>query len=90
MTRTRFAFLVGVLGVLLAFADLLGRYGLGWDSPLGLHVHAMALSSGAASRHDFVIPGFFGVLVSGAGFGVFLGLRLGVIPTAGPRPGGRG
>ena len=76
MTRTTVWLLIGIVGVLLAIADLLARYVFGLDSPLGLHFHLVTILNGVESHHDLVVPAFFGILVAILGFGALLRGRI--------------
>ena len=75
MTKTRVWMAVGILGVALALADLVMRFGFGRDSFLGWHVHLITIVDGQTSRQDFVIPALVGAVVALIGFAGFVGAR---------------
>ena len=52
-----------VLGILLAVADLILRYGYDFDTFLGTHVYWMVLFEGKVTKHHFVIPASIGFAV---------------------------
>ena len=75
MTKMKIWLAVGIIGVALALADLVARFGFGRDSLLGVHVHMVIIVDGETSRRDFVIPALVGAVVALVGFGGFFAAR---------------